>query len=114
LQGTWRCVGAESGTKFDEVELSNDEPEWTEFDEKVRPPPFARFILLHFPAMWPLDDFPRLGSMLTPDSLAGERRREHHGVREQDRARLRSATRLVTRALDKELRYIPRGVRLGR
>ena len=35
-QGTWRCVGAESGTKFDEVELSNDEPEWTEFDEKVR------------------------------------------------------------------------------
>ncbi|GAA5997112.1 uncharacterized protein JCM10292_006216 [Rhodotorula paludigena] len=34
-KGEWACVGAESGTKFDEVELSNDEPEWTDYDEKA-------------------------------------------------------------------------------
>ncbi|TFY64048.1 hypothetical protein EVJ58_g2882 [Rhodofomes roseus] len=32
-RGTWRCVGAESGTVFNEVEL--DEGEWVDYDEKV-------------------------------------------------------------------------------
>ena len=31
-QGTWKCVGVESGTKFD-VDLS--EGEWVDYDEKV-------------------------------------------------------------------------------
>jgi len=35
-QGNWKCVGAESGIKFDDVELSANEPEWTDYDEKVR------------------------------------------------------------------------------
>lgn len=35
MQGTWSCKGAESGTPFDEVELSLEEPEWTEYDEKA-------------------------------------------------------------------------------
>lgn len=33
-QGTWKCVGAESGTAFPEVDLS--EGEWVDYDEKVR------------------------------------------------------------------------------
>ncbi|KAM0792790.1 hypothetical protein ACM66B_002559 [Microbotryomycetes sp. NB124-2] len=38
-KGTWSCVGVESGTKFDEVELSLDEPDgWTDYDEKAGAP----------------------------------------------------------------------------
>lgn len=33
-QGIWKCVGAESGTPFNEVEL--EEGEWVDYDEKVR------------------------------------------------------------------------------
>jgi hypothetical protein len=33
VQGIWKCVGAESGTVFSEVDLS--EGEWTDYDEKV-------------------------------------------------------------------------------
>lgn len=36
-KGTWSCKGTESGTVFNEVELSLDEPDgWTDYDEKVR------------------------------------------------------------------------------
>ena len=35
-QGTWACKGAESNTPFDEVELSKDEADWNDYDEKVR------------------------------------------------------------------------------
>jgi hypothetical protein len=35
-KGIWSCKGTESGTKFDEVELSLEEPDgWTDYDEKV-------------------------------------------------------------------------------
>ncbi|GAA5971414.1 hypothetical protein JCM11641_008344 [Rhodosporidiobolus odoratus] len=34
-RGVWTCTGAESGTVFDEVEISADEPEWTDYDEKA-------------------------------------------------------------------------------
>jgi hypothetical protein len=34
-QGTWRCAGAETGTKFDEVDLNESEWEWVDYDEKV-------------------------------------------------------------------------------
>jgi len=30
--GTWKCVGTTTGTKFDEVDLT--EGEWTDYDEK--------------------------------------------------------------------------------
>lgn len=33
-KGTWKCVGVESGTQFTEVSL--DENEWVDYDEKVR------------------------------------------------------------------------------
>lgn len=33
MQGIWKCVGQESGTVFDEVDLS--EGEWVDYDEKV-------------------------------------------------------------------------------
>lgn len=36
VQGTWKCVGQDSGTVFDEVEL--EEREWTDYDEKVSRP----------------------------------------------------------------------------
>lgn len=32
-QGTWKCQGEESNTKFDDVVL--EEGEWTEYDEKT-------------------------------------------------------------------------------
>lgn len=32
-QGVWKCIGAESGTVFSEVDL--DEGEWVDYDEKV-------------------------------------------------------------------------------
>lgn len=32
-QGTWKCVGVESGTVFPEVEL--EDGEWVDYDEKV-------------------------------------------------------------------------------
>jgi len=35
-QGTWKCVGSESGTQFMEVDLS--EKEWTDYDEKAKMP----------------------------------------------------------------------------
>ncbi|KZT75116.1 DUF866-domain-containing protein [Daedalea quercina L-15889] len=35
-RGTWRCVGAESGTVFDDVELG--EGEWVDYDEKAALP----------------------------------------------------------------------------
>ncbi|KAJ2927162.1 hypothetical protein H1R20_g9909, partial [Candolleomyces eurysporus] len=35
-RGTWKCVGAESGTKFDDVDLN--EPEWVDYDEKTQLP----------------------------------------------------------------------------
>jgi hypothetical protein len=35
MQGGWKCVGAASGSKFDDVDLS--EGEWVDYDEKVRP-----------------------------------------------------------------------------
>ncbi|BGP13125.1 hypothetical protein JCM10213_000872 [Rhodosporidiobolus nylandii] len=34
-KGVWQCKGAESGTVFDEVEVSEEEPEWTDYDEKA-------------------------------------------------------------------------------
>ncbi|KAJ2920374.1 hypothetical protein MD484_g175, partial [Candolleomyces efflorescens] len=34
--GIWKCTGAESGTKFDEVDLN--EPEWVDYDEKAQLP----------------------------------------------------------------------------
>ena len=34
-QGKWKAVGAESGTRFDEIDLS--EGEWYDYDEKVQP-----------------------------------------------------------------------------
>ncbi|KZT61310.1 DUF866-domain-containing protein [Calocera cornea HHB12733] len=33
-QGMWECKGAESGTKFGEIELG--EGEWTDYDEKAK------------------------------------------------------------------------------
>jgi len=33
-EGTWRCVGTETGTVFEEVDLS--EGEWTDYDEKSK------------------------------------------------------------------------------
>jgi len=33
-RGIWQCAGAESGTKFTEVDLS--EGEWTDYDEKAK------------------------------------------------------------------------------
>lgn len=36
LQGTWTAKGAESGTVFDEIDLSNESGnEWSDYDEKV-------------------------------------------------------------------------------
>ncbi|KAH6917474.1 hypothetical protein BKA70DRAFT_1367901 [Coprinopsis sp. MPI-PUGE-AT-0042] len=35
-QGIWKCVGAESGTVFDEVDLT--EGEWNDYDEKSKLP----------------------------------------------------------------------------
>ncbi|KAF7799267.1 hypothetical protein EIP86_010499 [Pleurotus ostreatoroseus] len=35
-RGTWKCVGAESGTPFNEVEL--EEGEWVDYDEKAALP----------------------------------------------------------------------------
>lgn len=35
-QGTWKCVGVESGTVFDDVDLT--EGEWTDYDEKTTLP----------------------------------------------------------------------------
>ncbi|KAK7468804.1 hypothetical protein VKT23_003305 [Stygiomarasmius scandens] len=35
-QGIWKCVGAESGTPFTDVDLS--ESEWTDYDEKAALP----------------------------------------------------------------------------
>ncbi|KAI5477081.1 hypothetical protein MNV49_006880 [Pseudohyphozyma bogoriensis] len=38
-KGIWSCKGVESNTKFDEVELSLDEPDgWTDYDEKAQWP----------------------------------------------------------------------------
>jgi hypothetical protein len=38
-QGTWTAKGAESGTVFDEIDLSNESGnEWSDYDEKVRLP----------------------------------------------------------------------------
>lgn len=38
-QGVWSCKGTESGTVFNEVELSLDEEDgWIDYDEKVRRP----------------------------------------------------------------------------
>ncbi|KAG8947966.1 hypothetical protein FRC04_010163 [Tulasnella sp. 424] len=34
LRGTWKCVGAESGTVFPEVEF--EDGEWTDYDEKTK------------------------------------------------------------------------------
>lgn len=36
MQGVWIGKGAESGTTFDEVEISLEEPEYSDYDEKVR------------------------------------------------------------------------------
>ncbi|KAH8102544.1 DUF866-domain-containing protein, partial [Cristinia sonorae] len=33
-RGTWKCVGAESGTVFSEIEI--EDGEWVDYDEKVR------------------------------------------------------------------------------
>jgi hypothetical protein len=33
-QGTWKCIGTNSGTVFPEVQL--EEGEWSDYDEKVR------------------------------------------------------------------------------
>jgi hypothetical protein len=41
LQGVWKCVGVDSGTVFDEVDLSE---EWTDYDEKVSRLPSSRFL----------------------------------------------------------------------
>lgn len=41
LKGPWKCVGAESGTAFDDVDLS--EGEWTDYDEKVSQSPSGLF-----------------------------------------------------------------------
>lgn len=35
-RGIWKCVGQESGTKFDEVDL--EDREWTDYDEKASVP----------------------------------------------------------------------------
>ncbi|KAH9947145.1 DUF866-domain-containing protein [Amylocystis lapponica] len=35
-RGIWKCVGAESGTKFEEVDL--EEGEWVDYDEKAAQP----------------------------------------------------------------------------
>lgn len=36
MQGTWKCVGVESGTKFENVDLNEGpESEWVDYDEKV-------------------------------------------------------------------------------
>lgn len=32
-QGTWKCIGADSGVQFTDVLL--DEGEWVDYDEKV-------------------------------------------------------------------------------
>ncbi|ORY53998.1 hypothetical protein BCR35DRAFT_296853 [Leucosporidium creatinivorum] len=38
-KGIWSCKGTESGTKFEEVELSLEEPDgWTDYDEKSNEP----------------------------------------------------------------------------
>ncbi|KAF8321686.1 DUF866-domain-containing protein [Clavulina sp. PMI_390] len=37
-RGTWKCVGQESGTVFDKIEISPGEPEWTDYDEKAELP----------------------------------------------------------------------------
>jgi hypothetical protein len=39
----WKCQGAESGTKFNEVEL--EDGEWNDYDEKARPS-FTRILTL--------------------------------------------------------------------
>ncbi|GAA5859931.1 hypothetical protein JCM1840_001801 [Sporobolomyces johnsonii] len=38
LQGIWSAKGAESNTRFDEIELSLDELEWNDYDEKAGAP----------------------------------------------------------------------------
>jgi len=40
LQGTWECVGVDSGTVFQDVDLS--EGEWVDYDEKVSRSPSTR------------------------------------------------------------------------
>lgn len=38
-QGEWQAKGAESGTRFDEIELSKEETDgWTDYDEKAGEP----------------------------------------------------------------------------
>ncbi|GAA5903398.1 hypothetical protein JCM6882_006537 [Rhodosporidiobolus microsporus] len=37
-KGVWTCKGSESNTVFDEVEISLDEPEWNDYDEKSSAP----------------------------------------------------------------------------
>ena len=79
----WRCAGAESGTKFEDVELSNDEPEWTEYDEKVSTfsPCTLQHIALEFPRSVHSLSLSRAGPDLVPASpVSGQRRSEHHGV----------------------------------
>jgi hypothetical protein len=34
-KGVWQAKGAESNTKFDEIDLSLEESEWNDYDEKV-------------------------------------------------------------------------------
>ncbi|GAA5856384.1 hypothetical protein JCM8547_008717 [Rhodosporidiobolus lusitaniae] len=34
-KGIWSAKGAESGTKFEEIEISLQEPEWVDYDEKA-------------------------------------------------------------------------------
>ena len=36
LQGIWKCIGGESGTPFNDVDL--EEGEWVDYDEKVMLP----------------------------------------------------------------------------
>ena len=42
-QGIWKCVGADSGTVFTDVDL--EEGEWVDYDEKVSFPPRQYFLL---------------------------------------------------------------------
>lgn len=44
-QGIWKCVGAESGTAFSEVDL--EEGEWVDYDEKVIAPNIPACVLAH-------------------------------------------------------------------
>jgi hypothetical protein len=43
LKGSWKCVGAESGTPFNEFEF--EDGEWVDYDEKVRTKNHGNFAL---------------------------------------------------------------------